>query len=896
MIPRLNQWRPAGFWIASVSLGLVWLASLLGAFDPLSAWVYRQYHGHAPFSRPQPGVTLIEMHVERLQPADWQQLLSQTARLHPAAIGLLQRPEQWQALAGTLPPEISRLLVVPEQPGQGLGVMTIPPAQQADRLGWHQPQVELSEGTFSSLESVLASQASGQPPASLPFLIDFRPGANYLPRLDARRVLAGDLSDHLIRDRVVLIGSPPDGINPPLLTPLPDEAGISRLVHAGYTVDTLLRDQPMQPAPWWQDLALSLAIIGAAAVLYRRLGVNQVPAIAAIGSLLLFAGGWLALQLAGLWLPVVELITLHLLLWGLLARLEQERDWETVRQLLRSQSLHLHQRLIPRDFNTSEDPWGQVLLLCTQLLNLERAILLELVPGAKHVREVKAWRCSIDDISERRRDYNRTPYSTAMAERRPILLEKVYLKDPKPGHRQLLAPLMFNGQLLGFLSGEVTSENLDSNPLLMHLLADCADKIGELLYRRQVWQAQEQRESRSWWRLLQLNSMRAEYQSLTQISRLFERRLALLENVFGHLETCTVLYDLFGQVSQVNRAMEDLARRAELPIFSMTAADVLAALSGMSQAQAREHLQHMLLTRESLCFSARLPGISSTFLLYVRPLQPAEGGAQELDMNPFRIQGFLLELVDVSHLVRLSQLKDEVGHRYNSELHSQLELLLQTARQCNQPALAAAGRDLLQAQLDRQMQQVLQTLGRSQQMLQTVRDISRLTAFPVNARSLLEDTARRWRERLSGSGLTLELAVPDFTAFVRVDVERIAPTLDALLHVLVEDCRAGGSLQLALREQQQEQRLWLHVQLENTGYGMPDEHLQDLLAGSSSAPTPALHRLQQAVKQIGLWGGSVSARSSLGRGIHFEIRLPGTHLDDEPHAPLPYSDSSGAKG
>ncbi len=884
MLPRLTHWRPAGFWIACTALAVVWLASLSGTFESINAWGYRQYHALHPFARPEPGVTLIEADFDSLQPEDWQRLLLQLDSLQPAVVGLLQRPAQWKVISSGLGSDLLARLVVPDMPAAGQGVLTMPPEQLPAQLGWHHPQANLAQGRFSTLEAATAERGRHRLPVSAPFLIDFRPGPNYLPLLEARRLLQADVPAPLIMGRAVLIGAPMDGTHPPLLTPLQSQAEISRLAHAGYTLDTLLRDQPVQRTPLWQNLLLSLAIIASAALLYRRLGASGALAIALSGSLLLFAAGWLVLQLGGRVLPMAELVALHLLLWFLLARLEQQRDWEMVSQLLRSQSSHLHQRLSPQDFNTTEDPWGQVLLLCTQLLSLERAILLELVPGAKHVREVKAWRCSIDDISERRRDYNRTPYATALEQRGPILLDQEYLRNPRPENRQFLAPLKFNGQLLGFLSGEVACETLTHNPLFMLLLADCADKIGELLYRRQVWLEREQRESSPWWRLLQLSSARAEYQSLMQVSRLFERRLALLENVFAHLETSTVLYDLFGQVSQVNRAMEDLARRAELPIFTLTAADVLAALCKMSLARAREHLQHMLLTRESLCFSAHLPSGEGSFLLYVRPLQPSGIGAQELDMNPFRIQGFLLEMVEVTHLVRLSQLKDEVGHKFNSELRNQLEAVLLAADLCRTPDLPPAEQQQFQHLLTSKLQQVLGTLDRSQLMLRTVRDISLLSDFPVNARTLLEDVARRWRGRLGADGLALELDMPNFSAFVRVDVERIAPTLDALMTVLAEDSRAGGTLHLALRERQHPDGLWIYIELENTGYGLPDDHLQALLAGSSAAPTPAFHRLQQAVTQIGHWGGQVSARSSLGTGMHFEIRLPGTHLGDEADA------------
>ncbi|MFC2990721.1 CHASE2 domain-containing protein [Halomonas tibetensis] len=882
LLAPLNRWRLAGPWIVLISLAAIWLASALGAFQLADAWAYWQFHRLNPVDRPTPQVLLVEADFEQRQQAEWFELVERLEQFEPASIGFLHQPAE---ISDT---NLEKLLeagvVIGQTSAQASGgnsVLTLPPSQTLDRLGMHRPQA-IDEGErYLSTEAAVASRAQGAAVAENTFMIDFRPGMNYLPVIQAERVLRGDLTRDLISGRVVLVGRSLDPTNPPLLTPLPEEANISRLAYAGYTVDTLLRELPLRHTNWWQNLLLSFAVVGVAAILYFRLGVRRSLGIA-IGSVTtLLVAGWLCLHLLGIVLPVAELIAFHLLLWYLLSRREQRLESATVRKLLRASSSRMHDRLLPSDFNASQDPWGQIILLTTQILNLDRAILLERQGSAKYLREVKAYRCSIEDIDERRRDLERSPYSTAVEEGGPIVLSKTFLKDPLTGSRQFIVPLAFNGQLLGFLCGEVAEEILENNPMYLPLLRDFSNQIGELLYHRRLLQARQRSDASQWRRLMRLDSVESEYDSLSEVSQLFERRLSLLENVFNSLHTSTILYDLFGQVMQVNRKMEELIRRSGLSVFTMTAADAISTLGGMPLSVAREHLQHMILTDESLTFAANLPGVEGAFSLNVRPLKSPEVQSAGQFAIPFRIHGFLLELVDVTHLVRLERLKDELGNKVNAELRNQLEAALLAAELGRMEDVAAVDKAAFGELVERKLQQMSRTLTRSQNIINSVQDISRLSDFPVNVTVLAEDMARRWAPRLASRELAFELERPPFNAFVRVDVTQIENSLDAVVVVLADDASPGGVIRLSLEERQAGDIFWTTFIFENSGYGMPEERLQAAMQGTARVTTPAMHRLRQVVNQVALWGGKMTATTAIGQGIRFEIQLPGFSLDDE---------------
>jgi len=99
-------------------------------------------------------------------------------------------------------------------------------------------------------------------------------------------------------------------------------------------------------------------------------------------------------------------------------RLKLLRDARDAHTALRRMA-RLQDYMLPPDFYKLDEHWGQVITFVDQTLNLNRVIFLEKVEGDHRVREVQALRCSLDDIDERRRDFERVPYSDAIAEGGP---------------------------------------------------------------------------------------------------------------------------------------------------------------------------------------------------------------------------------------------------------------------------------------------------------------------------------------------------------------------------------------------------------------------------------------------------------------------------------------------
>ncbi|MEA2093329.1 MAG: CHASE2 domain-containing protein, partial [Pseudomonadota bacterium] len=333
------------------------------------------------------------------------------------------------------------------------GVLALPVANHGISRSFA-ARVPVGEGGLPSL-AVAAAQERGisspLPPGN-EYLVNFNDGRDRLPKVSAGHVLDNALIPELFAGRTVLIGVAPSLSVPGIHTPINHgREPLSLLEFQGYALDTLLNGKVIHLAgPAW---LFGLLLITAFASLFIYQWLNVRPGgWFTVGMLLLYWGvGWFLLHYLYIWGPVLELTLSQTFLYLLIARLKVTLNESALRRLIADSSGKLHASAVPDNFYNTPEHWTQVITLVDQVLHLRRLIFLEKVKGDHRVREVKALNCSIDVIDERRRDYERTPYSTAIAEGGPILLEKSYLKPLDDEEEdQYLVPLIFAGDVLGF--------------------------------------------------------------------------------------------------------------------------------------------------------------------------------------------------------------------------------------------------------------------------------------------------------------------------------------------------------------------------------------------------------------------------------------------------------------
>ncbi|MDX2455870.1 MAG: CHASE2 domain-containing protein, partial [Gammaproteobacteria bacterium] len=468
-----TQYR--GMYLAVLVTVVIGMASLSGVLRQVQGWCYDQFVNVAPLiNTVNNQLVVVEVAAQgaTLGEEDWMLLLDTVQGLGARQVVLSELPPQagaafFEQLRNFSNVVVGRPLKRQENGVEKLtidawpaalagadipfGVMALPVADHGISRAFT-ARILVDEGRLPSL-AVATAQARGMsiPPGNK-YLINFHDGRDVLPRISATHVLNNALIPELVAGRTVLIGMAPGMGTPGIHTPINrGKEPLSLLKFQGYALNTLLDGTAIRVAgPAW---LFGLLLITAFASLFIYQWLNVRPGgWFTVGMLLLYSGvGWFLLHYLCIWGPVLELTLSQIFLYLLIARLKMTLNESALRKLIADSSGKLHASAIPDNFYNSPEHWTQVITLVDQVLHLRRLIFLEKIKGDHRVQEVKALNCSIDVIDERRRDYERTPYSTAIAEGGPILLEKTYLKllDDEE-EDQYLVPLIFAGDVLGF--------------------------------------------------------------------------------------------------------------------------------------------------------------------------------------------------------------------------------------------------------------------------------------------------------------------------------------------------------------------------------------------------------------------------------------------------------------
>ena len=87
---------------------------------------------------------------------------------------------------------------------------------------------------------------------------------------------------------------------------------------------------------------------------------------------------------------------------------------------------------------------------------------------------------------------------------------------------------------------------------------------------------------------------------------------------------------------------------------------------------------------------------------------------------------------------------------------------------------------------------------------------------------------------------------------------------------MIEDTYQSGELWLKVEEKEGQ----VHFHIDNTGIGMPDEKLKQLMgADTIDSEGVEISELHHAIPRVHQWDGTLQFSSKIGEGTHIELSL-----------------------
>ncbi len=710
------------------------------------------------------------------------------------------------------------------------------------------------------------------------YLINYLPGSNYLPVIKAQRAFSNQLIFELVQDKIVLLGNDIQVHVYTMDVPISTKTTFSLLDFQGYSLATVLNNSVIHEVSQTGILLLLLIQCVWSLYIYQwgYRNIHFTVTFAITLSILLSA--WIALHFFLLWLPVVEMLLLQLLLYYVVFQYRLFTEEAILQQALLDVTARTQERVIPASFYQSEEPWSQVITLVNQTLNLNRLIFLERIEGDHRLREVKALNCSIDDIYEMRRDYQRTPYSTAIEENAPIQIntkKRAYLTSTNETEEQFLVALIFAEEVLGFWAFGVEPEYIENNPLFLTLVKDYALQISELLYFRQRFQ----HISTKTYSLLRYIGLKSEISSqrlLKQSIELLNKRLDSVESIFHGMKTAAILYDLFGRVVQMNHNMEAFTQQRHLSAYDMTALDFIATITGIELQNVRLIMQHIITEQKLFNIPLNIKeDHQHFFILSIKPLQSSIKTDLNMDnintkheeITPFQILGILLEISDMTEIKQDLSIKEKMNEHFFFQIRNDMESLLMGIGMLDEELMSSEEKKEI-------IQMLLEKVHQSSNMIKTMHQyfyqdnkVLSISKYPIEPTHIIYQIIHS--DKFTQKDITIDLDNSKLETLVYAEPKIFQDTFTTILNLLIKDAIEGSKIVITYYEQKE----FLEIYLYNTGFGMPNKQFQQALSGESENVSQDFIQLKERLQWMKNWEAEVDIRSDIGEGIDCKIRL-----------------------
>jgi hypothetical protein len=271
-------------------------------------------------------------------------------------------------------------------------------------------------------------------------------------------------------------------------------------------------------------------------------------------------------------------------------------------------------------------------------------VLLELEPGATHLKNVRSIGCDYSHIFEKRKDYRRSPYFEALESKRPIVNPRGNFFIAIPGVKEIeyVLPLTKGTTVLGFIVLGMEENKLSRWADFESFLTRFTQEMSQLIVGSRK-ESEENFEHLSWIQRLQKLPEEREF---IEIQRNTEKQNDLIERAdlaFDYSESALATFDIYGRVIRRNSAFNKMIQEAQLSISRASCIEIMSTLSGRSQNACRKIYRQVILDDhcETILVAGSPTGVGPK-LMCVKPMHLIE----EERRTSIEMHGLMIEIID----------------------------------------------------------------------------------------------------------------------------------------------------------------------------------------------------------------------------------------------------------
>lgn len=761
-------------------------------------------------------------------------------------------------------------------PAREKNIPAAPYSLPPDHYGIH--RMEEAWFTIDGLRTpgflVKAALARGRTdvPADDLFLVNFMSTATTLPHVSFIDIVSGNIVPELIHGRSVIIGAGKGKHSPGFQTPIhAGSRSLSLAAYNGYALDTLLTGKAIGRSRPLVTLLLIMGVTLLGLTSYTLLSGTLAMVTSGAFLLVSFAITWGTLAYLRFRLPLFEIIfTQGIVIIFIFLRSYISKS-AMLKKMILVRSTRMKDHFLSSGFHESTDYWTRVINMVNQALNLERAIFLEKVRNDHRVKEIIALNTSLNDIAERRRDYERPPYITAIEENRPIAVKR-FFKSAADADRQFLVPLVFDGRVQGFWAFVMVAAHEKDMETLLPTIRRFAVEIAEILYKRGRWRIARAGRKSVFKKMLRLEARENLYREVNNTIRMLGRRLSVLDLMFNAMESAVILYDTFGQVTHANEGMIRILKEMNIQApLKMSALDLAVKLTDRPMVEMRNLLSRIIVSHDSANLPVEIPEQKRSYMLTIRPLVGGDETFVKDEAYPFALHGILFEMNDVTEIKDFSTMKSDYFQHGNHRLKEGVESISNACMLLEDDDMAGTDKKEIVDDLQMKKTDILNFINEMNDYMGKDVFSQKQQVFPVSVMKIIHDVMDGLKEETRRRRITFSVTPEIESNLALAGPGELKKLFTALFDVLMQDAYEESEIHVDAQSYPDHAVYILH----NAGYGMPDEDFQRYLSSARLTDDNTFKALHDLLPSLERWEGNLSGKSGVGEGILFHLHLKG---------------------
>ena len=536
-------------------------------------------------------------------------------------------------------------------------------------------------------------------------------------------------------------------------------------------------------------------------------------------------------------LPISEMLFLLFFIFTYLVYYREITIIVRENRLNRNIALSLDKKNVYTSFFNSKNSWEEISNIINELFLIERAVFFEKLDDKKmSLKESYSINCSSSDILEKIQEYTAEPYLSTLKKRKAIVIDRKFFKTKKSSEYEIIAPLIYYNDILGFWVFSIEKDNIKDIDTLLEEVTLCSTEIARLLFEKKRFIKNRLQSQKRLFlnKIIDFIHIEIDDTSAKNIERNFTvllKKFYTKDIIFNKTEASIILYDFFGRVISANSNIEKLSKQRNINLYSLNATKFLHKISNIEYQQSIEIIKsviyHQSIYEDIICFDRY-----HRYLIRVSPVTK-EHISNRFNENFFMgVYGILFEMIDLG-IVDLLSIP-----------------ILNATKSCIEYNRSQIDRLKSLLNPDRITQDIINHIYNSYKIVSNSLESdckSSNHTHLVNILYLIEFITTIFINRYLDAKIDIDDSqIKNKEAFVHIDIKEFSIYMIEILKYLTDTKHIDRELEIGFREF----REWSMVYIKNNSYSIPREDLIKSLKLERDSIT--FEQLKDKFKEFGM--------------------------------------------